>query len=74
MTDHVFKNRTDFSFVQERSFAIDLCKFGLTISAQIFVAKAFGDLVVAIKTRHHQHLFKQLWRLRQGKELASVHA
>jgi hypothetical protein len=32
----------------------------LAVSTQVFVAEAFGDLVVVVKTRHHQQLLEQL--------------
>ncbi len=72
--DHFFKQIADFLLAQERRFAVDLGEFGLAVSAQVFVAEALGDLVVAVEARHHQHLLEQLRRLRQREELAGVHA
>jgi len=40
-------------FVHERSFDVELGKFGLTIGTQVFVAKAARDLKIALKPRHH---------------------
>ena len=71
---HAFGDVHDFVFVQERSFDIDLSKFRLAVGTQIFVAEAFGDLVITVETGHHQQLFKQLRRLRQGEKLARVYA
>ena len=57
----------------ERGFHIDLGEFRLTISTQVFVTEAFYNLIVAVKTRHHQQLFEQLRRLRQCVEFPFVH-
>ncbi len=73
VADHVFEDFTDLELVQERGFAVDLGEFGLAVSAQVFVAEALGDLVVAVETGHHQHLLEELRRLRQREEVASVH-
>ena len=60
-------------FGQEAGLDIDLGELGLAVGAQVLVAEALGELVVAIVAGHHQHLFEQLWRLRQRKELAVMH-
>ena len=60
LANHAFKQIADFLFGHERSFAIDLGKFRLTISTQVFVAEAFGDLIVTIEVGHHQQLLEQL--------------
>src|SRR3546814_1182080 len=55
----------------------DVCSsdlFRLAVGAQILVAEAAGDLVVAVEARHHQQLLEQLRRLRQRKELAGMRA
>ena len=70
VTDQVFHDLRDLGFVQERSFDIDLGKFRLTVSAQVFVTKTLGQLIVTVEASHHQQLLEQLRRLRQGKELA----
>ncbi len=49
--DHLLEDGADFFFVQERGFAVDLGKFGLAVSAQVFVAEALGDLVVTVEAR-----------------------
>ena len=74
VADHVLEDLADLEFAQERGFAIDLGEFRLTVGAQVFVAEALGDLVVAVEARHHQHLLEQLRRLRQREEVAGVHA
>ena len=58
----------------ERGFDVDLRELGLAVGAQILVAEALDDLVVAIETGHHQELLEQLRRLRQRVELAVVDA
>ena len=40
---------------------IDLGKFRLPVSAQVFVPEAAHDLKIFIKARNHQNLFEQLW-------------
>ena len=60
--------------IDKAHFNVDLGEFRLTVGAQVFVAEAAGDLHVAVVTGHHQQLLKQLWRLRQGKELTRVNA
>jgi hypothetical protein len=72
--DHALEDVADFLFVQERGFDIDLRELGLAVGAQVFVAEALGDLVVAVVAGHHQQLLEQLGRLGQREELAVVHA
>jgi hypothetical protein len=50
--------------------SIDLGELGLAVGAQVLVAEAAHDLVVAVEAGNHQQLFEQLRRLRQGVELA----
>jgi hypothetical protein len=66
---HVFGDVHDLVLVQERGLDIDLGEFRLAVGAQVFVAEALGDLVVAVEAGHHQQLLEQLRRLRQRKEL-----
>ena len=72
--NHVLEQVTYLLLGQERSLAVDLGKFGLAVSAQVFITKTLGYLIITIKTRHHEHLLEQLWRLRQGKELPRIDA
>lgn len=71
-TDHVFKQIADFLFFDKRHFAVDLGKFRLAVSTQIFIAETFRDLVITVETGDHQQLFEQLWRLWQGKKFARI--
>ena len=59
-TNHALSDTHDLCFVTERGLNIDLSKFWLAVSTQVFVAETFSDLVVTIKARNHQQLFKQL--------------
>ena len=58
LANHAFGQAHDVSLIEEAGFDIDLRKFRLTVSAQIFIAEALGDLVITIEARHHQQLFK----------------
>ena len=71
--DHLLEDRADLDLGQERGFAVDLGELRLPVGAQVFIAKALGDLVVAIEARHHQQLLEQLGRLRQREEMAGMH-
>ncbi|MEY3939405.1 MAG: hypothetical protein RL659_2246 [Pseudomonadota bacterium] len=73
MLDHFLEHVPNFLFAQEGRFNVNLGKFWLTVSAQVFVAEALGDLVVAIVAGHHEQLLEQLGRLWQRKEMAIVH-
>lgn len=42
----------------ERSFYIDLSKFRLTVSTQVFVTEVFNDLIVTVKIGYYQQLFE----------------
>ncbi len=64
----------DLLFTQERGLDIQLREFGLALGAQVFVTEAANDLIVTIEAGHHEQLFEQLRRLRQGEELPRVRA
>ncbi len=53
---------------------IDLAELGLPVGAQVFVAKASRDLIVAVEAAHHQELFQKLRRLGQRVEASRVDA
>ena len=63
----------DFVLVDERHFDVDLREFRLTVSAEVFVTEALGNLEVAVHAGNHQELLVLLRRLREGVELARVH-
>ncbi len=71
---HLLEDRADLDLRQERGLAVDLRELGLAVGAQVLVAEALGDLVVAVEPRDHQQLLEQLRRLRQREELAGVDA
>jgi len=60
--------------LDERRLDVDLCELGLAVVAKVLVAKAAGELEVAVQPRDHQQLLVDLGGLRQGVELAGVHA
>ena len=72
MSNHVLKQITNLLLSQKRSFAIDLGEFGLSVCPQILVTKTLRDLVVTVKSRHHQQLFKELRGLWERKKLPCV--
>ena len=71
---HLLEERADLFLAEEAGFAVDLRELGLAVGAQVLVAEALGDLVVAVEAGHHQQLLEQLRRLRQREELAGMHA
>ena len=52
----------------EAHLGVELHELVLAVGAQVLVAQAAGDLVVAVDAGHHQQLLEQLRRLRQGVE------
>jgi hypothetical protein len=56
--------------VGEAHLGIELHELVLPVGAQVLVAQAPGDLVVAIDAAHHQQLLEQLRALGQGVERA----
>jgi hypothetical protein len=64
----------DLALGQERGLDVDLGELGLAVGAQVLVAEALHDLVVAVEARDHEQLLEQLRRLRQRIELPVVDA
>ena len=62
------------SRVEERRLDVELRELRLAVGAQVLVAEAAHDLVVAVEARHHQQLLEDLRRLRQREELARLRA
>ena len=52
----------------EAHLGVELHELVLAVGAQVLVAQAAGDLVVAVDAGDHQQLLEQLGRLRQGVE------
>ena len=71
---HALGELHDVRLGDERSLDVDLRELGLPVRAQVFVAIAAGDLVVAVEARHHQQLLEDLWRLGQSEERPGVRA
>ena len=71
---HRFDDVKNIFLARERHFDVELREFGLAVGAQIFVAKTFDDLEVAVEAADHQDLLEDLRRLRQRVELAVMHA
>ena len=74
VADHALEHVANFLLAHEGGFDINLGKFRLTVGAQVFIAKALRNLVVAVKTGHHQQLLEQLRALRQRKKVAFIDA
>ena len=66
--EHLFGNRDDVVGLDEAQLHVQLGEFRLTVGAEILVAIAAGDLVVALHAGHHQQLLEQLRTLRQRVE------
>ena len=60
--------------IEERGLDVELGELRLPVRAQVLVAEAAHDLVVALEPRHHQELLEDLGRLRQREEMAGVGA
>ena len=58
----------------ERHFQVQLRELRLPIGPQVLVAKATGDLDIAVISGHHEDLLIKLGRLRQGIEMPLHHA
>ena len=64
----------DVFLAHEARLDIELRELGLAVRAQILVAEALDDLIVAIEAGHHQQLLHELRRLRQREEVALLRA
>ncbi len=58
--------------VDEAHLGVELHELVLAVGAQVLVAQAARDLVVAVDARHHQQLLEQLGALRQRVERARL--
>ena len=74
MPHETFHQAHDLVAVEEGGLDVELRKLRLPVGAQILVAEATHDLVVAIEARHHQQLLEDLRRLRQREELPGLRA
>ncbi len=71
---HLLDDIEDVLLAREGHLDVELREFGLAVGAQIFVAKTFDDLEIAVEAADHQDLLEDLRRLRQRVELAVMHA
>src|SRR5207248_4313476 len=62
---HSFGQHENVVGLDKGRFDIDLGKFRLPLSAQVFVAKTFRDLKIFLHSCHHEELFVLLGRLRK---------
>ena len=74
MLHEAFEQVEDVLLLDKRHFAIDLGELGLTVGAEVLIAETAHNLEVTVHASHHQQLFQRLRRLRQGVELARIHA
>ena len=56
----------------EGHLQVDLGELRLPVLAEVLVAEAAGELVVALKAADHEQLLEQLRRLRQGVPVAGA--
>ncbi len=71
---HALEGVYNVVLLDKAHLAVDLRELGLAVGAQVFVAEAFHNLEIAVDAGHHKQLFECLRALRQGIELALVHA
>ena len=64
----------DVVLVDEGHLDVELGELGLAVGAQVLVAEAARDLVVALVAAHHQQLLEELRRLRQRVPRARLQA
>ena len=73
MFNHTFVHCLYVNFVNICHFYVNLCKFRLTVSTEVFVAEAACNLNISVVAGKHKQLFVNLWRLWQSKEFARLH-
>ncbi len=70
--EHLLGHRDHVVGVDEAHLHVELGELGLAVGAEVLVAVAARDLVVALHARHHQQLLEQLRALRQRVERARL--
>ena len=70
----VLKRLQHVFLLHKGHLAVNLREFRLAIRAEVFVAEALDDLVVAVVSADHQQLLERLRALRQRVKLPGVHA
>ena len=71
---HFLGEQDDVVLGDERHLDVELSELGLPVGAEILVAVATGDLVVALDAADHEQLLEQLRALRQCVEAAGLQA
>ena len=74
MSHQAFHELLNLRLIEKRGLDVELREFGLAVGAQILVAEAAHDLIVAVEARDHEQLLVDLRGLRQGEELARMRA
>ena len=72
--EHLLHEREQLLAVGERHLHVELRELLDTVGAEILVAEADRDLVVAVEAGHHRQLLEDLRALGQGEEPASLQA
>ncbi len=72
--DQTLDHPHDLVAADERHLDVDLGELGLAVGAQVLVAEAARDLVVAVDAADHEDLLEELRRLRQRVERPAVDA
>ena len=71
---HVLERAHDVVLLDEAHLDVHLRELGLAVCAQVLVAEALGDLVVALDAADHEELLQELRGLRQRVEVAGLGA
>ena len=66
LTQHVLGDGDDIVLLDEAHLHVELSELGLAVGAEVLIAVAAGDLVVALHAGDHEELLEQLRTLRQG--------
>ncbi len=72
--EHVLHQGDHVVLLDEAHLDVELGELGLPVGAEVLVAVAARDLVVALHAGHHQQLLEQLRALREGVPAARVEA
>ena len=73
MAGHILEELKHIFLLYKRHLTVDLGELWLTISTQVLITEALGNLEVTIETADHQQLLEGLRRLGQCIELARIH-
>ena len=73
LLEEAFVDGLHIDLFHKRHFDVDLREVRLAIGAEVFVAEAARNLEIAVVSREHQKLLKELRALRKREELARMH-